>query len=86
VLAPSGHRGKPQPKRLREHVDQLAGKVQGQQQALRGKALHAVMPARADQELQPRPMPLACSPGEPPDRLGAHKRDRRKVPDRTDNL
>jgi hypothetical protein len=71
VLPPPVSYGEPQPKRLGEHVDDLACEIQGQQQLLLGEALKPMVATRADQKLQARPVSLICPPGESAHWLGA---------------
>jgi hypothetical protein len=52
----------PQPHRLRDDIDQVPRKVQGQQQPGLFQALGAVVAAGTDQEVKPRAMPLRPLP------------------------
>src|SRR5262249_7848613 len=73
-------------KRLRQDVTHPTSEIQDQQQPLLGDALETVMPARADQVLQPGTMPLPRRPRKPPNRHATSHRHRRQVPHRTDYL
>lgn len=64
---------------MRQHLDHPAGEVQDQQQAALRQALKAVLPTGRDQELQPRPVPLARSPRKPAYRHGQRRWRGREV-------
>jgi len=72
----------PEPQRLRHHVGEVPGEIQGQQGPGLFQALEPVMATRADQVLKPGTVTLAAPPGERPDRIGARQRKPHQLPDR----
>jgi hypothetical protein len=58
VTAPSTAYAVPQPEWLPEHLHQIAGEIQREQQPGLLQRLEPMVPSYAHQKLKPRPMPL----------------------------